>query len=83
MLQSSYDELQTEFKIIVSGDMSVLLILQKLTETELAIVETDLCNLSISPELVLQYAITQQRYVCLKDLREFFRTLQEKQLAIE
>lgn len=83
MLQLSYNVASPELQLVLLKDPEILYVLLELIKKEIKAVEIDMCNLTPGPDLTLQYAITQQRRICLTDLEAFFRTLQEKQLASE
>ena len=83
MLKLSYDVLDRNEQLILIQNLEPLLILQALAEKELKSVEVDLYSLTPGPDLNLQYAITQQRRICLLDLVEFFKTLIEETTAGE
>lgn len=87
MLQLSFDVATPEIQIaLINGDWDqsgTFSILINLIDIEIKAVKESLCNQAIGPDLIIQYAITQQRLVCLQDLQKFFKTLQEKQLVTE
>ena len=78
MIQLSYNILDRNEQLILIQNSEPLLILQSLTEAELKLVEYDLYSLIPGPDLNLQYAITQQRRVCLIDLIEFLKMIIEE-----
>ena len=75
MLQLSYNVLDRNEQLILIQHTEPLLVLQHLAEEELKLVEHDLYSLTPGPDLTLQYAIAQQRRICLIDLIEFFKIL--------
>ncbi len=83
MLRHSYEELDSANRIMLVQDSTSLVILQTLATAELKSVEESLCSLSPGPNLNVEYAITQQRRICLVDLIEFFKTLIEESTAGE
>lgn len=78
MIQLSYNVLDRNEQLILIQHTESLLILQHLAKEELKLVEHDLYSLTPGPDLNLQYAIAQQRRICLLDLIEFFKSLAEE-----
>lgn len=75
MLKLSYDVSDRSTQLVLTQNSEPLVVLQALAERELKLIDVDLCSLTPGPDLNLQYAITQQRRICLVDLIEFFKTL--------
>ena len=78
MLQNSYAVLDKANQMMLVQDNVSLVILQSLANAELKTVEENLCSMVVGPDLNLEYAITQQRRICLVDLIAFFKTLMEE-----
>ncbi len=79
MLQASYDELDPVSKLSIQAT-SQSSVLMDLIETEIKFVEESLCNLEIGAQLVIMYAVGQQRLICLRDLRDFFNRVREESM---
>lgn len=72
MLQPKYEELSETDKI---GLLDVVnnATLYELLDSQIKVVAEELCNLSQSGTLAIEYAIIQQRLISLRDLRDFFK----------
>ena len=77
MLQQSFAELSRDEQLLIQQYKDVFYFLLRLTDVELELVKNDLCRLAPGPDLNVQYAIVQQRHICLTDLKEFFKTFTE------
>ncbi len=79
MLQGSYSQLDGVGKLSIqaTSQSSVLL---GLIETEIGYVKEALCNLTPGPDLTLEYAISQQRLLCLFDLKDFFERVRKESM---
>lgn len=76
MFSYGYDKLTDAERLsIYTTPLGV--VLMNLIDEEIAIVKDKLCSLSIGPDLILEYTITQQRLIALQDLKEFFEQVQK------
>ncbi len=83
MLSLVYETSDRHEQLVLTQNLEPFLILRALAEKELEAVEVSLCSLTPGPDLNLEYAITQQRRICLIDLIQFFKTLIEEHTAGE
>ena len=77
MLQHSYREIDAAEKLSVAT-IAHTLILYKLIDIEIELVVDALCNLTPGDQLDLMYAVTQQRLIALRDLKDFFNGIKEE-----
>ncbi len=76
MLLHNYEELDASLKISLM-DVANNTTLYELFRNEIASVEREMCNLTPSLNLPLEYAIVQQRLICLKDFLVFLEQIRE------
>jgi len=76
MLQDQYKELDAADKIGLI-DVAHNDILHRLIDQEIGAVKEQLCTLTPSGVLVVEYAITQQRLISLQDLRDFLKRVRQ------
>lgn len=77
MLQHSYREIDDAEKLVL-GQISHTQVLYHMLDIEIALVVDALCNLTPGDQLDLMYAITQQRLIALRDLKDFFNEVKEQ-----
>ena len=77
MLQGSYAQLDAAAKLNMAG-VAHTPVLYDLLNAEIGFVEDSMCNLTPGPDLLIMYAITQQRLLCLKDLKVFFEQIKRE-----
>lgn len=77
MLQGSYAVLDSVSKLSIqaTAQSSVLI---SMIETEIQYVKDSLCNMTPGPDLLVQYAVTQQRLISLQDLQDFFKRIRKE-----
>ena len=76
MLQNQYDALDTAEKLGLF-DVCQSATLYELLAKEIKAVKEELCRLSPSPSLTLEYAIIQQRLLSLEDLEDFLKRVRK------
>ncbi len=77
MFQHSYREIDAAEKLGVAT-IAHTPILYTLIDIEIALVVDALCNLTPGNQLDLMYAVTQQRLIALRDLKDFFEQVKEE-----
>lgn len=77
MLQGSYAELSAAEKLQLA-EVAQNPCLDMLIQIEIKLVQSTLCDMTPGPDLVLHYAVAQQRLISLKDLQYFFNLVREE-----